>query len=110
MKILGEQTPTRLDGSNTVSSLTKTPTYARIKLTKSDVKDLCRTLATRQRDSDVPFYLVNLGAVNAKLTEWRRHLPRVKPFYAVKCNPDHAVLDLMLQHGTGFDVASKKEN
>jgi len=95
MKILGEQTPTRLDGSNT--------------LTKSDVKDLCRTLASRQRDSDVPFYLVNLGAVNAKLTEWRRHLPRVKPFYAVKCNPDHAVLDLMLQHGTGFDVASKKE-
>ena len=78
-------------------------------LTKSELKELCRSLASRQRDSDVPFYLVNLGAVNAKLNEWSRHLPRVKPFYAVKCNPDQAVLDLMAHQGTGFDVASKKE-
>ena len=66
-------------------------------------------MAQRQRDSDVPFYLVNLGAVTAKLSEWNRHLPRVKPFYAVKCNPDPAVLDLMAKNDTGFDVASKKE-
>ena len=66
-------------------------------------------MAQRQRDSDVPFYLVNLGAVTAKLGEWERHLPRVKPFYAVKCNPDPAVLDLMAKNDTGFDVASKKE-
>ena len=78
-------------------------------MTKSDIKDLCRTLASRQLDSDVPFFLVNLGAVNAKLTEWRSHLPRVKPFYAVKCNPDNGVLDFIIQNGMGFDVASKKE-
>jgi len=97
MKILAEQntTSTCVDGTKM--------------LTKSELKELCRSLASRQRDSDVPFYLVNLGAVNAKLNEWSRHLPRVKPFYAVKCNPDQAVLDLMAHQGTGFDVASKKE-
>jgi len=78
-------------------------------LTKTDVKDLCRTLASLQLDSDVPFFLVNLGAVNSKLTEWQLYLPRVKPFYAVKCNPDEGVLDFMIKHGLGFDVASKAE-
>lgn len=36
-------------------------------------------------------------------------LPRVKPHYAVKCNPDPAMLSLLASLGTGFDCASPAE-
>mmetsp|Transcript_591 Transcript_591/g.1599 ORF Transcript_591/g.1599 Transcript_591/m.1599 type:complete len:404 (-) Transcript_591:602-1813(-) len=36
-------------------------------------------------------------------------MPRVTPFYAVKCNPEPGVLRLLQSLGTGFDCASKGE-
>jgi ornithine decarboxylase len=36
-------------------------------------------------------------------------MPRVVPFYAVKCNPEIGILKLMVAMGTGFDCASKGE-
>lgn len=38
-----------------------------------------------------------------------RLMPRVKPHYAVKCNPNPAILGLLAALGTGFDCASSKE-
>lgn len=34
-------------------------------------------------------------------------MPRVKPFYAVKCNHDAAVVRMMRALDAGFDCASK---
>lgn len=36
-------------------------------------------------------------------------MPRVVPFYAIKCNPEPGVLKLLAAMGTGFDCASKGE-
>jgi len=36
-------------------------------------------------------------------------MPRVKPHYAVKANPDPRVLRLMLEEGVGFEIASIAE-
>jgi ornithine decarboxylase len=36
-------------------------------------------------------------------------MPRVKPFYAVKCNPDPVMLRVLASLGCGFDCASAKE-
>jgi ornithine decarboxylase len=36
-------------------------------------------------------------------------LPGVKPFYAVKCNPEHLLLQWLDQAGAGFDCASARE-
>lgn len=36
-------------------------------------------------------------------------MPRVVPFYAVKCNPEPGMLKLLAALGTGFDCASKGE-
>jgi len=55
------------------------------------------------------FYVVDLGAVVRKHEEWVSHLPRVKPFYAIKCNPDTAIIKLLASLGTNFDCASKAE-
>ncbi|XP_076439975.1 ornithine decarboxylase-like [Babylonia areolata] len=55
------------------------------------------------------FFLADLGDIVEKYEKWTELLPRVEPFYAVKCNQDLAVLKLLAHLGTGFDCASKEE-
>ncbi|KAK3351308.1 ornithine decarboxylase [Neurospora tetraspora] len=55
------------------------------------------------------FFVADLGEVYRQHLRWKLNLPRVKPFYAVKCNPDDRLLQLLAAFGTGFDCASKAE-
>ncbi|KAK1756924.1 ornithine decarboxylase [Echria macrotheca] len=55
------------------------------------------------------FYIADLGEVYRQHLRWKRNLPRVKPFYAVKCNADQTLLNMLSALGTGFDCASKTE-
>ncbi|EHA56618.1 ornithine decarboxylase [Pyricularia oryzae 70-15] len=55
------------------------------------------------------FFVADLGHVYRQHLRWKKNLPRVKPFYAVKCNPDPKVLRLLAELGNGFDCASKTE-
>ena len=55
------------------------------------------------------FFVADLGEVYRQYLRWKLNLPRVKPFYAVKCNPDMKVLELLSGLGAGFDCASKTE-
>lgn len=55
------------------------------------------------------FFVADLGEVYRQHLRWKRNLPRVKPFYAVKCNPDPKLIRLLAELGTGFDCASKNE-
>ncbi|KAJ5473420.1 Orn/DAP/Arg decarboxylase 2C-terminal [Penicillium sp. IBT 31633x] len=55
------------------------------------------------------FYVADMGEVYRQHMRWKMNLGRIKPFYAVKCNPDPEVLRLMAQLGNGFDCASKSE-
>ncbi|CAI6096802.1 hypothetical protein V2G26_016289 [Clonostachys chloroleuca] len=55
------------------------------------------------------FYVADLGDVYRQHLRWKKNLPRVRPFYAVKCNPDRKVIKLLSALGTGFDCASKTE-
>lgn len=55
------------------------------------------------------FYVADMGEIYRQHLRWKMQLGRVKPFYAVKCNPDPEILRLMAQLGNGFDCASKSE-
>jgi ornithine decarboxylase len=55
------------------------------------------------------FFVADLGEVYRQHLRWKLNLPRVKPFYAVKCNSDSKLLELLSALGTGFDCASKNE-
>eukprot|EP00965_Chrysotila_dentata_P063645 2109159-Pleurochrysis_carterae.AAC.1 len=59
--------------------------------------------------AEEPFFMIDLGAAYARVALWRAHLPRVEPFYAVKCNPDLALLSLFASLGVNFDCASRAE-
>ncbi|XP_065080254.1 ornithine decarboxylase-like [Ochlerotatus camptorhynchus] len=56
-----------------------------------------------------PFHVLDLDDVVQKHHNWLELLPRVKPFYAVKCNDDPFILETLACLGTGFDCASKAE-
>ena len=53
--------------------------------------------------------IVRLEDVRDSVELWRERLPRVTPFYAVKCNPDPEILSLLADMNTGFDAASGAE-
>ncbi|KAI3360252.1 hypothetical protein L3Q82_014569 [Scortum barcoo] len=62
-----------------------------------------------KRDSEEPFYVADLDVLYKRHLRWLTNLPRVKPFYAVKCNNTPTVLRMLSALGTGFDCASKSE-
>lgn len=62
-----------------------------------------------REDNEDAFYVGNLGDIVHKYKVFRQELPRVRPFYAVKCNDDSAILSVLAALGTGFDCASKAE-
>jgi len=55
------------------------------------------------------FFVADVGEVYRQHLRWKKNLGRVTPHFAVKCNPDPAVLRLLAALGTGFDCASKTE-
>jgi ornithine decarboxylase len=62
-----------------------------------------------EEDIEYSFFIADLGEVYRQFIRWKRNLPRVEPFYAVKCNPDPTVIRLLGSLGAGFDCASKDE-
>jgi ornithine decarboxylase len=73
-----------------------------------DEHDIIGTFLEHNRD-DSAFYIVHFGKIIDQLNRWREALPRVKPFYAVKCNPNPAIVQLLKNFNIGFDCASKDE-
>jgi ornithine decarboxylase len=59
--------------------------------------------------NDMPYYIINLNELNNAYNNWIKLLPLVKPYYAIKCNPDPNIIKLLDKLGANFDCASKKE-
>jgi hypothetical protein len=55
------------------------------------------------------FYIYDMGEVVRLFHTWRAAMPRVAPFYAVKCNPEPSMVALLNSLGAGFDCASIQE-
>jgi ornithine decarboxylase len=55
------------------------------------------------------FYIINLGNILRQYKLWRELFPFIEPRYAVKCNPNRVICQLLSLLGVGFDVASKNE-
>src|SRR3954467_1304731 len=53
-----------------------------------------------------PFLIVDTAIVRDKVRRFRAAMPRVRPHYAVKANPDRRVLKVLVQEGCGFEIAS----
>jgi ornithine decarboxylase len=64
--------------------------------------------ASRQKYTR-PFLILDNAIVRAKARRFRAAMPRVRPHYAVKANPDRRVVKALLQEGCSFEIASTSE-
>jgi ornithine decarboxylase len=64
--------------------------------------------AARQK-YERPFLILDTAIVRDKLRRFRAAMPRVRPHYAVKANPDRRVVKALAQEGCGFEIASMAE-
>ena len=58
---------------------------------------------------DRAFFVHDLARPERQYERWQRELPRLQPFYAVKCNPDARLLQTLRNKGASFDCASGEE-
>jgi ornithine decarboxylase len=55
------------------------------------------------------FYTQSYRRFQNQISLWKRYLPNVQPYYAVKCNPDPILLQWLYASGASFDCASSRE-
>jgi ornithine decarboxylase len=58
---------------------------------------------------DQPFFVFNVDDLFLKYAQWTEHMPRVRPFYSVRCNDDENVLQVLALLGAGFNCGSERE-
>jgi ornithine decarboxylase len=58
---------------------------------------------------DRPFLLIDSSIIREKARRFAAAMPRVRPHYAVKANPDPRVLKILIEEGGGFEIASVAE-
>ncbi len=56
-----------------------------------------------------PFLILDTAIVREKARRFHAAMPRVRPHYAVKANPDPRVLKVLIEEGAGFEIASIAE-
>jgi ornithine decarboxylase len=56
-----------------------------------------------------PFLILDNAIVRDKARRFRAAMPRVRPHYAVKANPDRRVVKALMQEGCSFEIASTSE-
>jgi ornithine decarboxylase len=60
-------------------------------------------------EAAAPVLAMDLPTVRAAVNRFRRALPGIQPFYAVKCNPAPHLLSVIHQEGASFEIASLGE-
>ena len=68
-----------------------------------------KRLQSLARAHGTPLFVVDHDALRKAYREFRRHLPRIQAYYAVKANPDPQIVRTLFQEGASFDVASMPE-
>jgi len=61
------------------------------------------------REHGTPLLVVDHDVLRRNYAEFRRRLPRVQVYFAVKANPDPAIVRTFYEAGASFDVASMPE-
>lgn len=70
------------------------------------VEKLIRRLLKKHQ---TPFLIVQKSALERQFRLFKRELPSVTPFYAIKANPHPGIIKAFARLGAGFDVASANE-
>ena len=82
------------------------PKPSKTKPDLSGVENLIRAMLKKHR---TPFMLIRRSLLERQLQRFRKCLPEVTPYYAIKANPHPRIVKAFIKLGAGFDVASASE-
>ena len=68
-----------------------------------------RQLQAIARSKGTPVVVIDHDGIRKNYAEFKKHLPRVQAYYAVKANAEPAILRTLCKAGASFDVASLPE-
>ena len=71
-------------------------------ITKKQMQDLAKKHGT-------PLFIVDHDEIRRNYATFKKHLPRVQAYYAVKCEPMAEIVKTLYKAGASFDVASMPE-
>jgi len=72
------------------------------------MKDKSKLLELTQKYK-TPLLIVDHEIIRENFKKFCKLLPRVKPYYAIKANPEAQIVNTLYKMGSGFDVASWEE-
>lgn len=73
------------------------------------VEKVLERTSNAEHDAEESFFIADFSNVRRQLARWHKYLPQVQPFYAIKCNNDPRLLQLLAESGVNFDCASRQE-
>lgn len=76
------------------------------KTAANGVENLIRAMLKKHR---TPFMIIRTAVLERQYSRFRKCLPEVTPYYAVKANPHPGVVKKFISLGASFDVASAAE-
>ena len=68
-----------------------------------------RMLQKLAKEHGTPLFVVDHKELRKQYETFKKHLPRVQAYYAVKANSDPAIVQTLYEAGASFDVASLAE-
>jgi len=68
-----------------------------------------RKLEKLAREHGTPLFVVDHKIIRKNYATFKKHLPRVQAYYAVKANADPMIVKTLYEEGASFDVASFPE-
>src|SRR6266581_185806 len=68
-----------------------------------------RHLQTLARENGTPLVIIDHDAIRKNYAAFKKHLPKVQAYYAVKANAEPAIVRTLYKAGASFDVASLPE-
>ncbi|XP_076231000.1 ornithine decarboxylase 1-like [Calliopsis andreniformis] len=70
--------------------------------------DIIKTII-KLRNREGAFCILDIADIVQKHQNWITKMPRVVPYYAIKCNPNPTVIKILAAMNGSFDCASKQE-
>ena len=68
-----------------------------------------RQLQTIAREHGTPVVVIDHDIIRRNYARFKKHLPKVQAYYAVKANPEPEIVRTLFEAGASFDVASLQE-
>jgi ornithine decarboxylase len=75
---------------------------------KLDIYDIVNKYLEKNQGDD-SFIIMDIGEIIRQYKKWKKLLPRIIPYYAIKCNPSPIILQILNRLGCNYDTASKGE-